>query len=157
MTKWRKSPEELAATFHGALPADPSVVRRQMFGYPAAFVDGNMATGLHQEDLVVRLPAPRRQALLGTPGARIFEPMPGRPMKEYVVVPPAVVAKPPALRGWISEALAYAATLPSKKKNKNKSKNETAVAGTKPEAAAASPSALSRASASSTSQPARRR
>jgi len=85
-----------------------------MFGYPAAFVNGNMATGLHQEQVIVRLPAAERKALLAKPGARTFEPMPGRPMVEYIVVPPNLVVKAAALHGWIVKAVAYARSLPPK-------------------------------------------
>jgi hypothetical protein len=113
-SSWRKSPEDLAAIFRAALPAGPGVERRQMFGYPAAFVNGNMATGLHQEQVIVRLPAAERKVLLAKPGARTFEPMPGRPMVEYIVVPPNLVVKAAALRGWIVKAVAYARSLPPK-------------------------------------------
>ena len=116
MMNWRKSPDALVATFQAALPGDGSAERRQMFGYPAAFVNGRMATGLHQEDLIVRLPQARRRALLEQPGARTFEPMPGRPMKEYVIVPPAVVDDAAQLRAWMREAIAHTASLPPKAK-----------------------------------------
>jgi TfoX/Sxy family transcriptional regulator of competence genes len=121
MINWRKSPEALVATFQAALPGDGSAERRQMFGYPAAFVNGRMATGLHQEDLIVRLPEARRRVLLKQPGARTFEPMPGRPMKEYVIVPPAVVDDAAELRAWMREAIAHTASLPPKAKAKAKS------------------------------------
>ena len=52
---WRKSPGDLVALFYGALLDDPRVERRQMFGYPCAFVGGNLFTGLHQESVIVRL------------------------------------------------------------------------------------------------------
>lgn len=122
MMKWRKAPAALVTTFQAALPKGGAAEARQMFGYPAAFVNGNMATGLHQEDLIVRLPETRRAVLLAKPNARIFEPMPGRAMWEYVVVPPAIVAKPSELRGWIREAVAYAGSLQAKTKTKAKTK-----------------------------------
>ena len=122
MMKWRKAPGALVETFEAALPDDGSAEPRQMFGYPAAFVNGNMAAGLHQEDLIVRLPEARRAVLLAKPGARIFEPMPGRAMWEYVVVPPPIVAKASALRAWIREAVAYAGTLPGKPKKRASAK-----------------------------------
>jgi TfoX/Sxy family transcriptional regulator of competence genes len=116
MPAWRSSPETLAALFRAALPAGAGVERRQMFGYPTAFVNGNMATGLHQDQVIVRLPEAERKRLLTRPGARTFEPMPGRPMTEYVVLPPNLVAKAAALQRWIAKALAYARSLPPKVK-----------------------------------------
>ena len=111
---WRKSPPELIAAFDAALPADRRVQRRTMFGYPCAFTGGNMFTGLHQENLIVRLPEGERARLLREPGAAVFEPMPGRQMKEYVTVPPELVEDREALRGWMTTALDYAASLPAK-------------------------------------------
>jgi TfoX/Sxy family transcriptional regulator of competence genes len=111
---WRKSPPELIAAFDAALPADRRVQRRKMFGYPCAFTGGNMFTGLHQESCIVRLPETERARLLREPGASIFAPMPGRQMKEYVALPPAVVEDGEALRGWMTIALDYASALPAK-------------------------------------------
>ena len=114
MIEWTKSPVWLVEAFDAALPSDPDIERRQMFGYPAAFVGGNMATGLFKEQLIVRLPEERRATLLAEPGSAPFEPMPGRPMKEYVVVSPALVLDARELKRWIAEAAAYAASLPAR-------------------------------------------
>ncbi|MBI5490920.1 MAG: TfoX/Sxy family protein [Deltaproteobacteria bacterium] len=112
--KWRKSPPALIEAFEAALPGDPRAQRRQMFGYPCAFVNGHMFAGLHQEHLIVRLEERARSELLGIPGAETFEPMPGRVMREYVVVPPRIVENGVALREWIDRAFAFALTLPIK-------------------------------------------
>ena len=63
-----------------------------MFGYPCLFVKGHMAAGLFQEDVFVRLGEPDRAAVLQL-GGRAFEPVPGRPMREYVILPKATVAR----------------------------------------------------------------
>ncbi|MBI5499972.1 MAG: TfoX/Sxy family protein [Deltaproteobacteria bacterium] len=112
--QWRKSPPALIEAFEAALPVDPQAQRRQMFGYPCAFVNGHMFAGLHQEHLIVRLEERARSELLGIPGAETFEPMPGRVMREYVVVPPRIVENGVALREWIDRAFAFALTLPIK-------------------------------------------
>lgn len=112
-TKWRKSPPELIAAFEAAFPAAPAQ-RRQMFGYPAGFVGGNMFTGLFQEDWFVRLSEPELAALLKQKGARLFEPIPGRQMKNYVVLPPDIASDRKALAKWLGKALEYAASLPAK-------------------------------------------
>jgi len=113
--KWRKSPPELIALFAEIMPGPPAEPR-QMFGYPAGFVNGNMFGGLYQDSLVLRLSDGDRAAFLALPGARVFEPMPGRPMREYVVAPPALLARKPELRDWIGRALKYGASLAPKKK-----------------------------------------
>jgi hypothetical protein len=91
---WRKSPDDLIVLFHAALPDDPRIERRKMFGYPCAFVGGNLFTGLHQENVIVRLAETDRVAAIRKQGARLFEPMTGRPMREYIVLP-----KSPLLTG----------------------------------------------------------
>ena len=47
-------------------------------------------------------------------GAATFEPMAGRPMKEYVTVPSSLLASPEELEPWVARALAYGASLPPK-------------------------------------------
>ncbi len=90
-----------------------------MFGYPCAFVNGNMFSGLHEENLIVRLPEAEQESLLRVAGARPFEVM-GRRMREYVAVPPAMYEQPASLRRWLAAAFAYAAELPAKEKAKKK-------------------------------------
>jgi TfoX/Sxy family transcriptional regulator of competence genes len=113
MMKWKKAPPELIARFEGAIPegAEP----RQMFGYPACFVNGNMMSGLHQDNWVVRLGEADRKELLAAGGA-VFEPMPGRPMREYIMLPPKVLADPKAITRWMARALAHVQAMPPKAK-----------------------------------------
>ena len=119
--EWKKTPPELAAKFDRAAPKDPKVVRKPMFGYPALFLNGNMFAGTFQDKIVARLAEDARERALKA-GAKQFSPMPGRPMKEYVVVPAADVAKPAALAKWVAQAHAYAKTLPTKEKKANAKK-----------------------------------
>lgn len=113
MKTWKRTPPEVVAAFDKAVPASPSITRRPMFGYASAFVNGNMFAGTFQEMIVVRLAGADRDALLKIKGAAPFEPM-GRPMKEYVVVPPSIAAKPKELAGWIERAHTYGRSLPLK-------------------------------------------
>ena len=114
MPSFSKSPPELVERFATVLAAYPDAVRRPMFGYPAAFVGGNMATSLFRDTWVVRLPADEIEAATAA-GARPFEPMPGRPMKGFVVLPAADVEDDAALRRWVGRGLAHAASMPAKK------------------------------------------
>jgi len=110
---WRKAPPELIERFHETVAGIEGVEVRKMFGYPAGFVGGNMAFGLHQESFIVRLPEDARQDRLGA-GWTQFEPMPGRPMREYVALPPEVIEDPDEARAWAERAAAYVRTLPPK-------------------------------------------
>ena len=56
--EWDTSPDTLIQTFHNALPNDPRLERRKMFGYPCSFVEGRLIAGLHKDSLFVRLPEP---------------------------------------------------------------------------------------------------
>jgi TfoX/Sxy family transcriptional regulator of competence genes len=114
---WRKSPEWLVEAFGKIVPdEDPRVEPRKMFGYPCAFANDNMFIGLHQENMLMRLPEGDRERFLEKYETEIFQPFPGRIMKEYVVVPHELVRKPKELKPWIRRSLEYAASIPPKKK-----------------------------------------
>ena len=112
--KFEPSPLALAETFAACLPDQPAVVRRKMFGWPSAAIGGHMFASLHREAIVVRLPPAEMADLLALPGARPFEPMPGRAMTGYGVLPPELNADRPAVRDWIERAYRAAAALPPK-------------------------------------------
>jgi hypothetical protein len=114
MPTFSKSPPELIERFGRVLDGYPDVVRKKMFGYPAAFVGGNMATGLFADRWVVRLPDAEVEPAKSA-GASSFEPMPGKPMKSFVVIPIADVGDDAAIRRWVERGLAHAASLPAKK------------------------------------------
>lgn len=112
--KFEKSPQWLVQLFDEALSETPAE-RRQMFGYPCGFSNGQLFCGLFASSMFVRLAEADRAALLAVEGARAFDPMGGRPMREYVVLPAALLEEPARLRDWVSRAAAYAAALPPKK------------------------------------------
>ncbi|HVT61234.1 MAG TPA: TfoX/Sxy family protein [Thermoanaerobaculia bacterium] len=124
--EWKKAPQWLVEAFANLVPADPAVERRQMFGYPAAFANGNMFIGVHQENLVLRLPETDRERFVTRHAAEVFSPMPGRPMREYLIVPHDLVRRPAELAPWIALSLRYAATLPPKAAAKAAAKKESA-------------------------------
>lgn len=115
-----KSPPELVERFHQIVPDDPDIERRKMFGYPACFINGNMFTGLHGQSMIVRLGPADRERLLREPGTHLFEPMPGRPMKEYVVVSDAILADDWRIAPWVAAATDFVRTLPPKKEKAKK-------------------------------------
>ncbi|MCX6371852.1 MAG: TfoX/Sxy family protein [Actinobacteria bacterium] len=121
--KWRKPQEDLIRLLHDAIPEGQAPVEsKPMFGGPCYWTGGNMFAAVHQESLFVRLGEKDRADLLAQPGAHLFEPMEGRPMREYVVVPAGMLADREALRGWMAKGLAYAASLPPKEKKPLKKK-----------------------------------
>ncbi|MBI3750029.1 MAG: TfoX/Sxy family protein [Chloroflexi bacterium] len=113
MPGFAKSPPELVERFHAVTDDLPDVQHRLMFGYPALFVAGNMATGLYESSWFVRLGDADRTELLEIDGAGPVEIMPGRSMAGYVALPPSMIADDePALRSWLARAVAFAQALP---------------------------------------------
>jgi TfoX/Sxy family transcriptional regulator of competence genes len=115
---WQKAPQGLIDLFTESLPRDARVDLRKMFGYPCAFVNGNMAAGLFGDGLFLRLSPEDRAAL----GAQPFEPMPGRPMKDYSALPDDVIADEERLAQLLARAIEITASLPPKVKKPAKGK-----------------------------------
>lgn len=113
--KWKRAPEDLKENFGKIVPESPKVVKKQMFGYPIAVVNGNMFMGLHQDYLVLRLGEEERSQFLQKFHGRIFEPFPGKTMKEYVVVPGELWSNSRLLKNWSQKALDFASGLKAKK------------------------------------------
>ena len=118
--KFAPAPPEMIHLFENALGVVPEAEVRKMFGYPAGFVNGNMFTGLHGNDMVVRLSPDDLGTFLALEGSRQFEPMPGRPMREYAVVPPSLLKSGSELGTWLRKAYAYAKSIPPKPAKKKK-------------------------------------
>lgn len=125
MLSFSKAPPEVIAAFESGLARVDAFDTRSMFGYPAAFVGGNMFACVFQDRIMVRLSPEERATALGMEGATLFEPMPGRPMREYVDLPKHVRLDAIALGDWLRRGRAYAAALPKKgpkKKAKRRSR-----------------------------------
>ena|SRR5438105_15709805 len=110
-----KSAEDAREAFRALVPDDPGVSVRPMFGSVAAFANGQMFMGLYADELFVRLPESDRQKMLDSGDVHLLEPMPGKPMREYVSLPDWQ-SDPDSVRRLGSDALAYVLTLPPKKR-----------------------------------------
>ncbi|MGC4114236.1 MAG: TfoX/Sxy family protein [Myxococcales bacterium] len=120
MSKFEKASPETKALFASlieGLACEP----RPMFGCPSAFVNGQLFTSLFgSTTLIVRLDERQRAKLLELDGTQPFDPMGGRPMKEYVQI--LSLEDEELLAVWVKRAFAYAQTLPPKTKAKAKSR-----------------------------------
>ena len=101
--------------FKSLVPNDPNVRIRPMFGNVSAFVNGNMFFGLFGNDMFVRLSEKEQAELLKEKGASNLEPMKGRPMKDYVIMPRSWKDDHERIRTWVSRSLAWSNKLPVKK------------------------------------------
>jgi TfoX/Sxy family transcriptional regulator of competence genes len=120
-----KATDDGKAWFDELLPTDQDVVRRPMFGNLAGFVNGNMFLCLFGEDVAVRLDETGRDELYAEGGSP-FEPMEGRPMKEYVVLPRDFRTDLTGATGWVARSLEHARAMPPKAPKKAAQKKAAA-------------------------------
>lgn len=93
------------------------VAEKEMFGGIAFLLDGKMFVGIVKDELMVRVGKDAHEKAIAKPHARTMD-FTGRPMKGYVFVKPAGLAKDAALAAWVDQAAAHAAALPAKKPKK---------------------------------------
>jgi TfoX/Sxy family transcriptional regulator of competence genes len=108
----KPSPEAIER-FRRVAPEDPRVSLRPMFGNLAAFANGYLFAGLFGDAVFVRLDDAGQASIIeqgGTP----FAPMPGRPMRGYVVLPDAWGRDDAMLRPSVEQSLAHTLALPPK-------------------------------------------
>ncbi len=118
MPKFQAAPEKLVSLFGTVIEDLPEAEPRKMFGYPCAFVNGQMFVGILGDRLMLRLSDEDRARFLKLPEAKLFAPTPGRVMREYVELTPAVLNSRAELKRWLQRGLAYAKSLPPKKSKK---------------------------------------
>lgn len=123
-SKWEKPSRELLQRFDEIMRAFPYTERRKMFGFPCAFVKGNMFTGLHQQSMFMRLSPDDRETFLELENAHLFQPMPDRTMKEYVVIPQSILNSDEELNRWLEKSIQYANSLPPKQPKKGTRKKK---------------------------------
>jgi TfoX/Sxy family transcriptional regulator of competence genes len=116
MPAFTKPTEATVKAFETAFARTAGVERRTMFGYPSAFLNGNMMACVFQDRIMVRLAEPDRVDAQRSHGAKPFEPSPGRAMREYVELPPSITNDGDALGRWFDRASSFVATLPGKAK-----------------------------------------
>ncbi|MGB0652509.1 MAG: TfoX/Sxy family protein [Thermoplasmatota archaeon] len=105
------------------MPNDPILIERlrdlapldtnekQVFGARCWTLAGNMAFGVHGDELLVRLGSDGEAG----DGVRPFDPMgKGKPMKGWFLVDQELLAEDDELAAWIERAVGFAATLPPK-------------------------------------------
>ncbi len=114
--KFEKPSEELIGILDQAMEKR-GAERRKMFGSPCYFVNRNMMTGVHQSTLFVRLSEDDKEWAAGE-GASGFEPMKGRVMREYMVLPEEVLRNGERLDDYLDRSYEYVSSLPPKEKKK---------------------------------------
>ncbi len=103
------------------LGGQPGITEKEMFGGIAFLLGGNMAVGVHGDDLIVRVQPSETDALLREPGAKPFDLSGSRgPPAGWLLVSPAGTRSETSLRTWVGRGVAYAISLPKKAPKKSK-------------------------------------
>lgn len=92
------------------------LVEKEMFGGVGFMVRGNMAVGVIDDELMVRIDKTETDAALEEPGTRAFD-YTGRPMKGWVMVGDAGITTQEGLSRWVQQGVEYALSLPPKQPN----------------------------------------
>jgi TfoX/Sxy family transcriptional regulator of competence genes len=118
--EWKKAPEELVE-FLAQKMLGVKCEYRKMFGYPAYFINGNMFAGIHGENLFIRLSEKDIEKVMKEHlGVGFFEPVSGRKMKGYVVLPKTVYSDDQVFAKLLGQSAEYVSSLLPKQKKKAK-------------------------------------
>ncbi len=111
---WLKPSENLVEYLAVELaPFDTQV--RKMFGVPVHFLFGNMMAGVFENSVFIRLSdSDRAEILAEYDTAANFEPLAGRPMREYIVLPQEVISDRDSFYEWLSRSVDFVSSLPPK-------------------------------------------
>jgi TfoX/Sxy family transcriptional regulator of competence genes len=105
--------EALADRVRDVLAARADLSERKMFGGIAFMIGGNMALGVIDDDLMVRLDPTDAEQALAEPHTRPMD-FTGKPMKGMVFVDSAGTESDESLAGWVDAGADFAASLPRK-------------------------------------------
>ncbi len=115
--------ESQAERVRKELAGRTGITEKEMFGGIAFLLGGNMAVGVHGEDLIVRVNPAQTDALLREPGAKPFDLSGSRgPPAGWLLVAPSGYRTDGALRTWVGRGTAYASSLPKKVAKKTQAK-----------------------------------
>jgi len=88
-------------------------IEKKMFGGVGFLVHGNMACGVHKDNMIVRVNPDKHEKLLKKKHTRVFD-ITGRPMKGWLMVEPEGCKTAKQLSTWVREGIEFALTLPVK-------------------------------------------
>ena len=91
----------------------PKLVDKRMFGGIGFMVQGNMACGVIEDKLIVRVGAEAYEDSFSKPGVVPFD-ITGRPMKGWVMVASSALEEEEVLLEWVQQGVDFALSLPPK-------------------------------------------
>jgi len=105
--------EGLAQRIRAILEEKWQFVEKKMFGGICFMIHGNMACGILNDDLIVRVGPKNYEASLKLPHTRIFD-YSGKLMKGWIMVSSAGTQSDKDLESWLEKGIDFSLTLPPK-------------------------------------------
>ena len=105
--------EKLAERIRARLKNHAGLAEKKMFGGVGFMINGNMACGVINEDLILRLSDDDFTSAMRKPDVRIFD-VYGKAMQGWVLVAPGATRTATALNAWIAKGVKMATSLPAK-------------------------------------------
>jgi hypothetical protein len=105
--------ESLAQRVSEILVEVPDFEEKKLFGGVGYLINGNMACGVVEEDLVVRVGPDAYTKTLSLPHTHPFD-FTGRPMKGWVMVDCDGHENQEILTAWVQRGVNFASSLPAK-------------------------------------------
>lgn len=105
--------EGLAQRLRENLADLPGIGEKKMFGGISFLLQGNMACGVIEDDLIVRVGPEGYEEALREEHARPFD-FTGRTMKGWIMVGPEGYAEDDDLASWVERGVGFAGSLPPK-------------------------------------------
>ena len=105
--------EKLAQRIRERLINLPAYMERKMFGGVCFLLHGNMACGILNDDVIVRVGKDAYESTLALPHTKKFD-ITGRTMTGWVMVSPQGHGSDQQLDAWLQRGVDFAASLPHK-------------------------------------------
>lgn len=107
--------EELAQRIAAILKGRRGVSNKKMFGGIAFMINGNMAVGVNESDLMLRVGKDQYEELLEKEGVREMD-FTGKALKGFIYVDETGYKNDTELEEWMNYAIEFAESLPKKEK-----------------------------------------
>lgn len=107
--------DKLANRVRKILEKTEGLSEKKMFGGICFLVNGNMALGLVNNDLMIRVKPDDSEKLLSSPHVRKMD-FTGRPLKGYLYIGAKGTESDKDLRKWVMKGIEFALSLPARKK-----------------------------------------
>ncbi len=105
----------LAVRIRAILVPSPELEEKKMFGGVGFLVHGNMACGVHKDDLIVRVGPIKHDEAMSRPHTCPFD-ITGKPMAGWIMVEAEGCATEADLKAWVEQGLVFARSIPTKEK-----------------------------------------